>query len=218
VFQVLLVVLGIAFADSLNPATIGPGVVLALSERPTGRLLEFTAGAFVVNVLGGILLVLGPGHWLLGLLPTLSRHVGHIAEVAGGSALVVGDALLWFFHKRLEAREMPGGRARGRSAFVAGATITFVELPTAFPYFAAIAAISGAELPVSEEVLLIVLFNVVFLAPLVALAAVTRLTSASAITPAAEWVRRHWARVLAATLTVLGTAIAAAGVIGLRGE
>ena len=52
-----------------------------------------------------------------------------------------------------------------------GASITAVELPTAFPYFAAIAAILGAGLGPVRDLVLLLVFNLCFVLPLVAIVA-----------------------------------------------
>jgi cytochrome c biogenesis protein CcdA len=56
-----------------------------------------------------------------------------------------------------------------------------VELPTAFPYFAVIAAIVGADVSATQEVLLIVLFNVILVAPLLAILVLRLLADDNAV-------------------------------------
>ena len=53
-----------------------------------------------------------------------------------------------------------------RSSLLLGAGIMLVELPTAFPYFAAIAAILSENLSTWRELALLLLFNVLFVTPL----------------------------------------------------
>ena len=48
---------------------------------------------------------------------------------------------------------------RRKSSAILGATITAVELPTAFPYFAVIAAVVGADVDMAADRLLLVVFN-----------------------------------------------------------
>ena len=77
-----------------------------------------------------------------------------------------------------------------------GASITAVELPTAFPYFAAIAAIVGAGLGPARELVLLFLFNVCFVLPLLAI--IATLTFAGPIAPSGllatgrAFLERHW--------------------------
>src|SRR4051812_39509377 len=138
-------------------------MVLAMSPHPSRRVLEFTAGAFLANFAGGALLVLGPGHWLLSLVPTPSSHTKHLGELAGGLVLIGGAAVAWMVRRRLAERRLPGTRTQGHQAFTAGATVMLVELPTAFPYLAAIAAIVGLDRAPAIELALVALFNLVFL-------------------------------------------------------
>jgi cytochrome c biogenesis protein CcdA len=221
VLQALIVVTGIALADSVNPATIGPGVVLAMSEHPSRRVLEFTTGAFIVNVAGGALLVLGPGQWLLSVLPSPSHHVRHVAELAVGAVLIAGAAAVWLIRHRLAERDLPGTRAQPGKALTAGATLMLLELPTAFPYFAAIAAIVGLDTSLWVELLLVCLFNVIFLAPLLVIAIVVRFSSGvrtTVIEPVASWLQLRWPVMLAVALTVLSVVLLVAGARGLVSE
>ena len=68
-------------------------------------------------------------------------------------------------------RDAPEVRIRGKSSALLGATITAVELPTAFPYFAAIAAIVGSGFDIMRQLILLVLFNVCFVLPLLGILA-----------------------------------------------
>src|SRR6476620_3281567 len=142
------IVLGIALVDSLNPGTIGPALVLAVSAKPARRILEFAAGVFLVNVIGGALIMFGPGHWLVALTHKLSHDLKHALMTAAGIALLAGAVALLARHKRLTRPKAVTGQARGRrgSAFAFGAGLALVELPTAFPYFIAIGAIVEASI------------------------------------------------------------------------
>jgi cytochrome c biogenesis protein CcdA len=46
-----------------------------------------------------------------------------------------------------------------------GVTVTMMELPTAVPYFGAIALLTTADLPVARWVPLLILYNVIFVLP-----------------------------------------------------
>src|ERR1019366_174050 len=87
--------------------------------------------------------------------------------VVAGVLLIAGAALLWRRRDRLSARGMPRAGPQRKSSVLLGATITAVELPTAFPYFAAIAAVAGSGLDPARQLLLLVIFNVCFVLPLI---------------------------------------------------
>ena len=88
-----------------------------------------------------------------------------------------------------------------------GATITAVELPTAFPYFAAIAAIIGSGFDVARQVVLLVLFNVCFVAPLLAIIATLTFAGPNAerlLLAGRTKLEAHWPAVLAVLALLAG--------------
>src|SRR5713101_5736036 len=125
-------VASIAAADSLNPSTLGPALLFALGARARRDVAAFTAGVFAVSTTGGLFLALGPGRALLHLLSKPKPHTVHLIELAAGAAV------LWLTRRRVAARLAHAKQRTGRSALLLGAGIMAVELPTAFPYFAAV--------------------------------------------------------------------------------
>src|SRR5205807_7091032 len=132
---------------------------------------EFTVAVFAVYFLGGAAIAVGAGQLIRPLLPHPRHHIADVVEVAAGAALVAGAGLLWRHRHRLAHRDPPDFDPHGRSSWLLGASITAVELPTAFPYFAAIAAIVGADLGPARGLVLLLLFNVCFVLPLLAIIA-----------------------------------------------
>jgi cytochrome c biogenesis protein CcdA len=61
------------------------------------------------------------------------------------------------------------GNRIDRSSLLVGAGISAAELPTAVPYFAVIAAVVASGRSLGAQVALLVVFNLVFVAPLVAI-------------------------------------------------
>ena len=93
-----------------------------------------------------------------------------------------------------------------------------VELPTAFPYFAAVAAIVGSRSGTATQVALVLLYNVVFVAPLVALLVV--ITAAGSrgaeLAASARSMLQRWAPVaLPAALALIGVVLLVLGAVGL---
>ena len=206
------IVAGIAAVDSLNPGTLGPALVLAVSEHPVRRILEFGISFFAVNFAGGVLLALGPGHWLFSHIPSPSDAV----LVAAGAVLIGGAIALLALRKRLTRprdRDKPKRRMSG-SALLLGGGIALAELPTALPYFAALAALGAADLSVPADIALVALFNVIFLAPVFGLALLIRFfpdTWERFVNPVRAWMSRHWPYVLAGLLGAGGVALVVAG-------
>lgn len=212
-------VVSIGIADSLNPSTIAPALYLASADRAKSRVIEFTGAVFGVYLLGGIVIALGPGQLLLSLVPHPGRHLSYVLEVVAGVAMLTAAAFLWGYRDRLGRRELSAEFTgdRGSSALL-GATITAVELPTAFPYFAAIAAIVGSGYDIVRQVMLLVLFNICFIAPLLGIIATLEFAGPNAgrlLTLGREKLEAHWPAVLAILALVAGLFVTALGATGL---
>src|SRR6185437_9484969 len=143
-------VVSIGIADSLTPTTIAPGLYLAAGDHARRQVAEFTAAVFGVYLIGGLAIALGPGELLLAIVPRPGRHLGYVLEILAGVAMLTASALLWDYRHRLSETRAPEINTRGRSSAILGATITAVELPTAFPYFAAIAAVVAADVGITR--------------------------------------------------------------------
>jgi cytochrome c biogenesis protein CcdA len=211
-------VISIGIADSLNPTTIAPALYLATSEQARGKVIEFTAAVFGVYLFGGLVIALGPGELLLALVPHPSRHLSYVLEIVAGVAMLTAAAFLWGYRDRLAQREPPEPRASSKSSALLGATITAVELPTAFPYFAAIAAIVGSGFDIVRQIMLLVLFNVCFVAPLLAIIATLTFAGPHAqqmLTSGRDKLEAHWPAVLALLALVAGLFVVLLGVTGL---
>ena len=206
------IVISIGLADSLNPTTIAPCLYMAEGERAVSRVIEFTVAVFAVYLLGGLLIALGPGQLLLDAVPRPSHTVTHSIEIAAGVAV------LWRRRNVLAGTEPESVRTAKRRSAILGATITAVELPTAFPYFAAIAAVVGAGFDVTRQILLIVLFNVCFVLPLVGIAVVLAVAGDGASALLAhmrEALRANWPKVLASVAFLAGVFVILLGFSGL---
>jgi cytochrome c biogenesis protein CcdA len=211
-------VISIGIADSLNPTTIAPALYLAAGDQPRRQVAEFTAAVFGVYLIGGLAIALGPGQLLLAIVPRPGRHLGYVLETVAGGAMLVAAVVLWAYRKRLSQAAAPEINPRGRSSAILGATITAVELPTAFPYFAAIAALVGADLDVVRLVFLLLLFNVCFILPLLAILAVLTFARSDAqlvLARGREWLEARWPVVLAVLALVAGLIVTLLGVTGL---
>ena len=209
-----LLVLSIGIADSLNPSTIGPALYLAVSRGAKQRLAGFTAGVFAVYLLGGIILTLGPAR----ALPQPGRHTRYLIETAFGVALLVFAAALWLARGRV-ARHLARAEDRvSHSPALLGAGIMLVELPTAFPYFAAIAAIVASGRSTGTEIALLVLFNAAFVAPLLVILALLGLAGERAVRSLETlraWLDRRAPVLLPVLILVIAVALLLVGGIRL---
>jgi cytochrome c biogenesis protein CcdA len=215
VLALVLLVVSVGLADSVNPSTLAPALLLAAQPRGVVSLARFTAGVFVVSLAGGLVLLLGPGELILGALPHPGQRAKAIAEVVGGVLLLCLAAILWIRRERF-ARSLSKGQDRiQRGAFALGAGLMAIELPTALPYFATIAAILASPFSLATQLLLLALYNVAFVAPLLALLLARELAgekAAARIERIGAWLRSRLPVLLAALLALLGLGLVALGI------
>lgn len=214
-------VVSIGLADSLNPTTIAPALYLATGERARERVAEFTLGVFLVYLIGGAAIALGPGQLLLALVPKPDAEDRHVLECIAGVAMLVAALLLWVHRDRLSNRKLPDIDPEGKSSWILGATISAVELPTAFPYFAAIAAIVGSGLNPANQLILLLLFNICFILPLMGIVATLWLAGENAerlLSIGRNFLQKHWPVILAGLALLAGLFVVALGVSGFAGR
>ncbi len=136
--------------------------------------------------------------------------------------MLTAGMVVWGYRKRLAQRELPAPNPEGKSSAFLGATITAIELPTAFPYFAAIAAIVGSGLNVAQQTLLLVVFNVCFVLPLIAIEAVIVFAPGNKaeelLGRGRRWLEARWPAVLAILALVAGVFVMFLGISGLAGQ
>ena len=216
------VVISVGLADSLNPSTVGPALFLAAGPRRVRRVAEFTLGVAAVNLLAGFVLLIGPARLLLDLVPHPRGTVRHVVELVAGAVLIGLAAATWTSRRRLARRPLPMAKADGgSSAFVTGVSLSAVELPTAAPYLAVVAAIAASTATVPEEILLLLLYNLAFVAPLLAVLVALVVAGDRAdpwLKRVGTWLQRRWPVVLAGLFMFVGGALVILGGLGLLGR
>lgn len=209
----------VGLADSMNPTTIVPAIYLAAgSRRPRTQVIEFTLAVFLVYLAGGVILALGPGQLLLSLVPHPSRHVRYLLELIVGVVMLVIASFLGAYRQHLSGYKVPEADPERRSSMLLGAGITAVELPTAFPYFAVIAAIVGADVDPVREVIVLVIFNAAFVLPLLLILATLTFAgprSTVLLVRGRRWLEARWPLALATLLLLAGTFVTVLGITGL---
>jgi cytochrome c biogenesis protein CcdA len=221
VLKILALVVTVALGDSLNPSTIGPALFIASGERARIALFEFTLAVFVVHFAGGAILLLGPGHLLLSFVNKLAPTTRDALELAAGLALLLAGTVIWHQRHRLAQKRLPSPNPRRKSSIVLGATIIAIELPTAFPYFAAITAILGAADDTPAQLSLLAVYNLCFILPLAAILLTLLLAGERAderLIRVREITDRRWPEAFAAVLFVLGLAVAGFAGVALSGD
>jgi cytochrome c biogenesis protein CcdA len=122
--------------------------------------------------------------------------------------------VLWRHRNSLSQRQLPQPDPQGKSSWLLGASITAVELPTAFPYFAAIAAIVGSGTDPGTQFALLVLFNVCFVLPLIAIVVTLWIAGDDADEVLArfrEFLQRNWPVLLAGAALLAGAFVITLG-------
>jgi cytochrome c biogenesis protein CcdA len=216
--RALWVVLSIGLADSLNPSTTVAALFLASGDRSRRSVLEFAAGVFVMFLAGGLVLALGPGTAILALVPRPTATTRYILETIAGAAMLVSSAVLWRRRGSPGEGRKPGRAGRRGSPFVLGLTIAAVELPTAFPYFAAIAAIIGSGVDLLTRIVLVAVYDGCFVLPLLGIAVAITVAGEPAVTRlnlARRWLAQHWPVLLSRLALVAGIFVIALGITGL---
>ena len=213
----LIVVVSIAVGDSLNPSTVAPALYLATSEHPRRQVGGFIIGVFAVNLLAGLLIMLGPGQLLLSLIPRPSAATKHVIELLAGAIILALAAGLWSRRKSFARRKLPKVETKGGSSLALGAGIGAIELPTALPYFAAIAAITESGFSVSVRVAMLAVYNLVFVLPLVGILIAVEVLGRDAsrvLGQTNQWLQEHWPVLLVGFGLIIGIVILALGVVG----
>ncbi len=216
-FALIALVVSIGAADALNPSTLAPALFFACGARGRRDVAGFALGVFAVSLAGGLALTFGPGQALLTRVSKPSPHTVHLIELVAGGAALPAAAALWHARSHFAAR-LARTQPSSRSALLLGAGIMAVELPTAVPYFAAIAAIVESGHSDSTQIFLLLLYNAAFIAPLVVLLALLALTGSrgAQIAGRARVQLDLWApRIAPAALIVASVVLLALGVRGL---
>jgi cytochrome c biogenesis protein CcdA len=104
------------------------------------------------------------------------------------------------------------------SALLMGAGIAGVELLTAFPYFAVIAMVLGSSVKAPAKVFLLVLYNLIYVIPLIAIVVVRAVMGergAELLVPVSDWIQTRWPIVVAPVAGVAGAALTTYGILQL---
>jgi cytochrome c biogenesis protein CcdA len=218
VLALSLLVVCLALADAGNPVTIAVALYLAADGSPL-RLAGFTAGVFGVYAVGGLVLVLGPGQLLDGALASSQTPGFHAASVVAGTLLLLAGVGLYVRSRSgAEPPELP--ELGVGSALALGVGVTALDLPTAFPYLGALAAIAGSGASLGFQLLLIGAFNVIYVLPLVGIGVTLALAGERARAPLARakgLLERTGPVLLLGLSALTGAALVLRGAHGLLG-
>jgi cytochrome c biogenesis protein CcdA len=164
---VLLGFLALALVDSINPSAIVVTLYLLSRGRGPAHVAVYILAIFLTYLTLGVLMMLGVGAMLPSLQTLGSSRLGLLVQGLIGLAMLV------------YAIRAPSASRQGRqvepsaSSYLAlmalGVVVTTMELPTAIPYFGAVALLTAADLPAAQWLSLLGLYNAIFVLPPVVL-------------------------------------------------
>jgi len=215
----LITVLVMAFAVSVEPFRIGMTVLMLNRPRPVLQLLAFLSGGFVMGMTVGLVVLFVFRRRLLGstyfTVPQVQILIGFLALAA---AVVVAVDVPGRFGSRPARLARPAQRLLSRpSLSVAGIAGLSIALPSV-DYLAALAVILASGAAALTQVAVLLMFNVVAFAvveiPLLAyLLAPTK--TATSVTALHNWIRSRRRPEVAILLAVAGCVFLAVGTAGL---
>ena len=153
----------LAVADSLNPSAIAVTLFLLSRGRVAAQVVVYVSAIFVTYLTLGVVMMSGLDTLVPSLKAAGGGRIGFIVQGAIGLALLI-FAIASPETARPAPRSDPGATTYAALALL-GVTVTAMELPTAVPYFGAIALLTSADLPTARWLLLLVVYNVIFVLP-----------------------------------------------------
>jgi cytochrome c biogenesis protein CcdA len=168
----LITVVAIAMVDALNLSTIMSCVFLLNTPHPVRRTVSYIAGVFGTYYLIGAALLIGFGDRINHVVDRAQSKTVQTG-VKLGIAFVLISMAVHHWIRRTRARTPRPPRSlistHPATAFTFGVTVTLIDLTTAIPYIAALGSIARTRLHRAAELLLLLLYNLIYLIPAFAL-------------------------------------------------
>jgi hypothetical protein len=213
----LVTVLLMALAVSVEPFRIGMTVLMLNRPRPSLQLLAFLCGGYAMGMTVGLVVLFVFRHALLGsshfTLPNVQILIGVLALIAAAIVLIHG-------RRKLQPNRLTGSAQRllnGPSLLVAGIAGLGIALPSV-DYLAALAVILASGAAASTQVAALVAFNVVAFAlveiPLLGYVLAPQATLRW-VESLHNWIRSRRRVDVAIVLAAVGCVFLAVGVAGL---
>ncbi|MDD4867693.1 MAG: GAP family protein [Mycobacterium sp.] len=213
----LITILVMAVAVSLEPFRIGMTMLMLNRPRPLLQLLAFLSGGFAMGMTVGVTVLFVFRRILVGstffTLPRVQVLIGLLALlVAAVLAVRVAIGRSGFGRPSTRAHRL----LHGRSLWVAGMAGLGIALPSV-DYLAALTVILASGAAAATQVGALLMFNVVAFAsveiPLLAYLLAPRVTRVS-VAALHDWIRSRRRLEVAALLSVVGGALLLAGLTG----
>jgi len=226
--QLILVLTPIALLDSVSITPLGSIPLLAVlgSRRPVGNSVAFISGLIIPYLFFGLLLVFGLDGLFDALNVWLDKWIRNPNTLDILLQIILGMVMLLFGFKLGATRETQNDRGAGNDiepsqAFSVGFVLTFVGMPGALPYFAAVDQVLRADLSVVPTLVAMVYYNIICSVPLV-LIMLTRLAlgerSDAFFGRLSDWLGRWSHRLIVVTMVLLGAVMVIDGSAWMLGH
>lgn len=220
--NLFLVLVPIALVDSSSiiPLCIVPLVILLGGPRPLGRSMSLLFGIFLTYIVVGLLILFGLQHAFDAIDDYMLRLWQHPNSEELIFQILVGLVLVFFGFRMARGRQVrakkpaPVSVSAGQ-AFLAGVGMAIVGIPGAVPYLAAIDLIIRSELPSDQAIVLVFLYNIIFVAPLVVIVVVRQVAgdrSQGFLDRVRSFLSRWGRRVVVALMLAVGFVLVADGI------
>jgi hypothetical protein len=215
----LITILVMAIAVSLEPFRVGMTVLMLNRPRPMLQLLAFLCGGFAMGMTVGLVVLFVLRRRLLGstyfTLPRVQIAIGVLALLVAALVVVKPDT------SRVAVPQKVATHAQrllnGRSLWVAGLVGLGIALPSV-DYLAALAVILASSAAAATQVGALVMFNAVAFAlvelPLLAYLLAPRRTRAS-MGALHDWIRSRRRVEVATLLAGVGCVLLVVGIAGM---
>jgi len=163
--SIIVSIAALAAVDSINPVELLAGIFLFTTKKPIGRFLPYIIGIFFFHLLIGFVLFY-TFHFILDLKIFDSQIFDRSIELIGGILLVI-FGIVMKKHNKSTAKTVLDPKPL--YTFLLGIGITASALPTSAAYFSALGIIANDKLGFESLSLLLLIYNVIFVLPLVVL-------------------------------------------------
>lgn len=161
--ELLVLVLGIALLDSLNPSALVITLLLLTQKRSKVKVITYITAIFTAYLSIGIVVMLG-----LDIVADLVDDLLYSPIAYAIQGMLGAFMLIYSFIAPNKAASRTTHLPESPSPmgiFLLGITVTIVEFSTALPYIGALGLLTNANLSIIQWLLILMVYNVIFVTP-----------------------------------------------------
>ncbi|WP_278472484.1 GAP family protein [Gimesia maris] len=160
-FELWMTLIPILIADVVNPVLFAFLVYAAGTDRPVINCCAVLLGHTLAYYLAGIVIAIG--------IEQISDHLTHPQLIDYSIGFVIGVILLWvgYLSWKTQTKEQPeeNRTVTPLKAIGLGAVVSFVGIPFALPYFAALDQMLKADMTPVTALVVLAVYNVLYALP-----------------------------------------------------